>query len=258
MAMASRTLDEPFVAFSAAHVACIAQFKPAAAYSSHTAGDEFIADRRSLAMRSYRWASLLALAVHLLGIAPAGATSGQANVPRAPLDAIWRIQEFDLRFRTAQHYHSCSSLHQKISGILEAVGAGKVVVKLSCSKDELTNHAYARVATAAPVDASPQNIEAATTFDSRQVLVARLREVQLPTANDIERFPAEWRTVSLTRVAALRLGPGDCELLRGLNEQVFPHLSIRVVRKQLSCSSPALFNPARPVLVVEALIRRTA
>jgi hypothetical protein len=211
-------------------------------------------------MRSYRWTSILAIAVCLLGTAPTGASSGQANattnVIGAPLDAIWRIQEFDFHFRTSQRYHSCASLHQKISGILTAVGAGSVIVKLSCSKDQLTNDAYARVAAAAPVSASPANIEAATTFDSRQALLARLREVQLPKAEDITRFPAEWRTVSLTRMAALHLGPSDCELLEGMNEQIFPHLSIRVVRKRLSCGSPAVLSPARPVLVVEALIRR--
>jgi hypothetical protein len=207
-------------------------------------------------MRSYRWTSILAIAVCLLGSTPTGASSGQANITGAPLDAIWRVQEFDFHFRTTQRYHSCASLHEKISGILSAVGAGSVVVKLSCSNNQLTNDAYARVAAAAPVSASPENIEAATTFDSRQALLARLREVRLPTAQDIVRFPAEWREVSLTRVRTLHLGPADCELLQGMNEQIFPRLSIRVVRKQLSCTSEAIFSPTRPVLVVEALMRR--
>lgn len=209
-------------------------------------------------MSSYRWASILAIAAGLSGPASSSATAGHADVSGAPLDAIWQVQEFDFHIRTMQRYHSCSSLHQKISGILEAVGAGSVVVKMSCSKDQLTNEAFARVATAAPVNASPENIEAATTFDARQELVARLRDVQLPSAQDIQRFPAEWRTVSLTRIGMLRLGPADCELLRGMNEQIFPRLSIRVVRQQLSCNSQAVFSPARPVLVVEALVRREA
>jgi hypothetical protein len=209
-------------------------------------------------MSSYRWASILAAAVGLSGPASSSATAGHTDVTGAPLDAIWQMQEFDLHIRTMQRYHSCSSLHEKISGILAAVGAGSVVVKMSCSKDQLTNEAFARVATAAPVNASPENIEAATTFDSRQTLLARLRDIPLPTAQDIQRFPAEWRTVSLTRVSELRLGPADCELLRGMNEQIFPRLSIRVVRKQLSCNSQAVFSPARPVLVVEALVRREA
>jgi len=187
---------------------------------------------------------------------PSHATAGQA-VDGVPTDAIWRVQEFDLHIRTAQRYHSCSSLHQKISGIMNAVGAGSVVVRMSCSRDQLTNEAFAKVAAAAPFAASAENIELATTYDARQQLAARVREVQLPKAEDIQRFPAEWRTVSLTRVPSLHLGPGDCELLQGMNEQIFSRLSIRVVRKQLMCSQ-SLIAPARPMLVVEALVPRQA
>ena len=212
-------------------------------------------------MRSSAWTPILAIAVCLLGIAPSSAKTGQSNVvgetvTGVPLDAIWRIQEFDLHIRTAQRYHSCTSLRDKISGILTAVGATTVVIQMSCGRDQLTNDAIAKVATATPVDANPQNIAAATTFDTRQALIARLREERLPTAVDIEHFTAEWRTVSLHRVPDLHLGPGDCEILEGLNEQIFPQLSIRVVRKRLQCDSQALFSPTRPVLVVEALMRR--
>jgi len=209
-------------------------------------------------MRAFRWTSILVSAVALFVCGASSANTGQSNVTGVPLEAIWQIQEFDFHFRTRQHYHSCSSLHQKISGILTAVGAGSVLVKLSCSNDQLTNEAFGRVATASPIDASAENIEAATTFDTREQLIARLRDVQLPTATNIERFPAEWRKVSLGRLTALHLGPGDCELLRRMNEQIFPHLSIRVVRKQLTCSSQAIFSPGRPVLIVEALMRREA
>jgi hypothetical protein len=209
-------------------------------------------------MRFHRWTSMLiALAGVLLSTPPASATAVHA-VDGIPTDAIWRIQEFDLHIRTDQRYHSCSSLHQKISGILAAVGAGSVIVKLSCSRDQLTNETFARVVAAAPVEASPENIQAATTFDARQQLTARVRDVRLPTPTDIERFPAEWRKVSLTRVPSLRLGAGDCELLQGMHDQIFPRLSIRVVSKRLTCDSQSLFSPARPTLVVEALVRREA
>jgi len=209
-------------------------------------------------MRTNRWISILAAAVCIVSATPSGATSGQLGPDGAPVDAIWRVQEFDLHLRTADRYHSCSSLHEKITGILTAVGAGSVVVALSCRNDQLTNEAFARVAAAAPVIASAENIEAATSFDSRQALVAKIRAVRLPSANDLERFPAEWRTVSIARVPSLHLGAADCELLQGMNEQIFPRLAIRVVRKRLSCDSQAIFAPSRPVLVVEALMRREA
>lgn len=208
-------------------------------------------------MSSRRWVSVLAIAVAFSGPLSSDASAGRSDVAGAPLDAIWRVQEFDLHIRTAERYHSCSSLHEKISGIMNAVGAARVVVRMSCNMDQLTNEAHARVATAAPVHATPENIEAATTFDTRQELIARLRDVELPSVRGLERFPAEWREVSLTTVAALHLGPGDCELLRGMNEQIFPHLAIRVVRKRLSCYAP-MSTPPRPLLVVEALVRREA
>lgn len=207
-------------------------------------------------MRSSAWTPILAIAVFLLGATPSSATSGQPAVIGVPMDAIWRIQEFDLHIRSAQRYHSCTTLREKISGILEAVGATTVVIQMSCGRDQLTNETFAKVAAATPVDASPENITAATTFDTRQALVARLREQRLPTAVDLERFSAEWRTVSLHRIPDLHLSNGDCELLEGLNEQIFPRLAIRVVRKRLQCDSQALFSPTRPVLVVEALVRR--
>ena len=200
---------------------------------------------------------MLIAAAAVFSATPASATAVQA-IDGIPTNAIWRIQEFDLHIRTPQRYHSCSSLHQKISGILAAVGAGSVVVKLSCSKDQLTNEAFARVAAATPIDATPENIQAVTTFDARQQLTARVREVRLPTPEDIEHFPAEWRKVSLTRVPSLHLGAGDCELLQGMHDQIFPRLSIRVLSKRLACDSQSLFSPARPMLVVEALVRREA
>jgi len=208
-------------------------------------------------MRFHRWAFMLTFALATVANAvPVHATPGQV-IDGLPTDAIWRVQEFDLHIRTAQRYHSCSSLHQKISGILSAVGAGSVVVRMSCSRDQLTNEAFAKVAAAAPFAASAENIELATTFDARQQLAARVREVALPRPEDIQRFPAEWRRVSLTRVPSLHLGPGDCELLQGMNDQIFSRLSIRVVRKQLLCSQ-SLVAPVRPTLIVEALVPREA
>lgn len=173
------------------------------------------------------------------------------------LDAIWRVQQIDLRLRTGDRYHSCSALHSKIAAILGAVGAEKVVVSVSCNMNSLTNNVLARVATATPVEATAANVQAATTFDARAELVARLRQETLPTANDIQVFPAEWRTVAITTVRGVHLGPGDCDLLQGLTDQVFPRLSVRVVRQRLSCGA-GIGAAARPILVVEALMRGQA
>ena len=187
------------------------------------------------------------------------ATNPELTAPGATTEAIWQIQHFDLHFRAAKgRYHSCSTLHTKITGIMEAIGAGAVIVNIACGRGALVDDTFARIATALPIAASEENIRAVTTYKTEQRMIARIQQTELPTAETIERFPAEWETVTLTSIRSLRLGPEDCDLLHDMQQQVFPHVqSVRVVRKRLSCGSPNL-HPARPVLVVEALRKRNA
>jgi len=204
-------------------------------------------------MQRHRPCSIVAFAACLSCALPASAA--RVETENEVADAIWRVQEFDFHFRTSGRYHSCTSLHSKITAILREIGAGEVVVQLACAPNSLTNNTFARVATATPVQASTQNIEAATTYDSRQQLTARLRQIQLPSAADIDRFPAQWREVTLSNNRRLQLGRHDCDLLQDLTRQILPHLSVRIVRKRLNCGSPTL-DPANPVLVVSALVKR--
>jgi hypothetical protein len=82
-----------------------------------------------------------------------------------------------------------------------------------------------------------------------------MRKTQLPTATDLERFPATWRTVSLWRDAQLRLTADDCELVRAMHDQIFPKLSIRVTRGRLHCSP--LATSLKPTFEVGALVQQT-
>jgi hypothetical protein len=165
------------------------------------------------------------------------------------------LQEFSFHLNTTRRYYSCSNLHSKITAILEAVGASDVAVELSCSG--LTSNASARIAALSPVPATAENVQAATTHDSQTTLVARLRRSTLPTAETIQRFPAEWRSVSLMRTRGLQLEAQDCDLLQDISEQILPRLSVRIVKERLSCDLMSV-KTARPTLVVEALMRRTA
>lgn len=181
-----------------------------------------------------------------------GAMQANARVDEFT-EAIWKVQQIDLRMRTGDSYYSCASLQSKIAAILNAVGAAKVVVNVSC-QGAPTNYVWASVATTTPVPATPANVRAATTYDGRAQLIARLREATLPTANDVEVFPARWRKVSVVSIRRIGIGPGDCDLLRGLSEQIFPHLELRVVRKNFNCGQQII----RPILVVEALMQSEA
>lgn len=197
--------------------------------------------------RCTRPLALALTAIAIGGGAPASWSS------EAPVDAIWRVQRVDFVYKSRDVYYSCSALQSKIRAIMMAVGAHQhVTVSIDCLDGQFVNNAMARLIVALPTQATDEAVRAATTFDTRSQIAARLRRIQLPTANDIERFPAAWQTVLLTRNRALRLEPGDCDLLLGIYQQVFPRLSIFPSGKGLHCSGPG--TRARPQLKVTALM----
>ena len=173
----------------------------------------------------------------------------------APVEAIWRTQLVEFTYNSRDVYYSCSALQAKIVDILQAVGAHRrMALELHCVGDRFANHAYGRLMLAVPTEATPESVRAATTYDTRDELVARLRKLVLPTANDIERFPAHWQSVSLTRQRNLRLDASDCDLLLALRRQVFPKIPVRVESERLQCSLGASTR-IRPHLEVVALMR---
>jgi hypothetical protein len=171
------------------------------------------------------------------------------SISAEPVDAVWRIQHLNFTYRSTNVYYSCDALQAKIGEVLRAVGAHRrVAVEMRCAGNHFVNFASARVTLAAPAEATRENVRAATTFDARTRLTATVRKIRLPTPHDIERFRASWQTVSL-----LSMEPGDCELLRGIHEQLFPQLSVRVINGMPRCSSFA--TKTRPKLEVAALMR---
>jgi hypothetical protein len=196
-----------------------------------------------------------------------GVTSAKSVEPSESVDAIWRFQSFPFEYSSSNTYYNCDSLVRKVRAILKAVGAHhSVVVETRCEGGP-ANRISARIAVATPVIASEENVRAATTFDSRDQLVARLRNLTLPTANDIERFPATWQKISLARaIRDMSITPSDCDLLRGMNEQVFPRISVRVQGRKLMCGTYSTnvranvqveaLVPATPLTPVAQLLRR--
>jgi hypothetical protein len=172
-----------------------------------------------------RWLAIAALA---------GAVSMSARAD--PVTAIWKIQRIEFTYSSPTVRYSCEALQRRIAAILYAVGAhAKMAIELSCASGEQVRFATARLQLAMPVEATAENVQAAADFDTRDELVARLQQSRLPTAEEIQRFPASWRTVALTRSPPLSLGSGDCDLLRAMRDHVFPHLHVRVVSSGLNC-----------------------
>jgi len=171
-----------------------------------------------------------------------------------PLTAIWKVQRVAFNYRSTNIFYSCDGLRHKIVNIVKALGArDNVSVDLRCRPGGLTNDAVSLITLVTPVEATPENVTAATTYSAETQLAARLNRVRLPTANDIERFAAEWRTVELNRNHRLNLDSGDCELLRELIDQVLPHLRARVTKQRLNCAHGG-GSRMRPVLHVAALM----
>ena len=191
------------------------------------------------------------LAVSLCLLASAAATAVQASEPRGDITAIWRVQQLEFDYRGHRTLYSCEALERKIASVLTAVGASSgLKVQLPCRAGGLTNRAVAVITMAAPIEATPENVRAATTYSTEHLLVARLNKISLPTENDLGRFPAQWQTVALHKLR--NIDGGDCELLRALSTQVFPQLAVRA-ENRLSCP---LASSARmhPKFVVTALV----
>ncbi len=168
------------------------------------------------------------------------------------IPAIWKAQSVEFAYHGTATAYSCSTLQQRLEAILRSVGARDTlsVVMHRCTDQ---SDAYVQITLHSPVPATDEHIAAATQHDSRDVLVAKVRNESLPTAENIERFAAEWRTVSMSRDKELRLDAGDCELVKQLRREVFPRMSIRIVHDNLRCSV-AFPNLGQPQLSVAALV----
>lgn len=177
-----------------------------------------------------------ALACALLSIGAVRAAEDDKSSPSEDIDAIWHVERIAFVYSSTTVRYECGALQRRIAAILHAVGAHeRVGVELGCRSGDLVRRASANVTLAIPVEATAENLAAETDYDTHDELIARLRQEQLPSASDIEHFSASWRTVSLTRSPPLSLGAGDCELLRAMRDQVFPHLHVRVVSSGLNC-----------------------
>jgi hypothetical protein len=181
------------------------------------------------------------------------ACSQPARAPEKVITAIWSVQQLDFTYRSARGFYACNALQARLAGMLMRLGARESVkVEMECTGSGLVNSVHARISVAAPVEATEENVQAATSFDARDRLTARLNRFALPTAAEIERFPAAWRRVTLTESRQRRFDESQCELLSDVQQQILPRLSVRNVTP-LYCS-PWATRIARG-LEVDALVR---
>jgi hypothetical protein len=181
----------------------------------------------------YSWTAtciqtLLATALTFITVAAAARSSPEPTASRDVIDAVWHVQRFDFSYSSGRAFYDCHELQTRLATLLRTLGAhASVKVEMQCTGSSRVSRTRARIAVAVPVEATEENIRTATRFDARDRLVARLGGYALPTAPELERFPAQWRRVALTDSGRRRFAESECELLSAVQEQILPRLRVR-------------------------------
>ena len=204
-------------------------------------------------MRRGRSIAIPCVAV-LLAVSTAQAQSADEPAATEPVvvEAVWKPQRINFVYRGYSTLYSCRGLQDKLEKILTTVGARDHVELRAYACDDALSIARFQIALASPVEATPENVQELTTYDARDELVARVRGEQLASAEDLQRFPAVWKTISFARSREMRLEPGDCELVQQLRRHVLPRMSVQIVSDRVRCSE--FGNIGRPQLTVSALV----
>jgi hypothetical protein len=169
------------------------------------------------------------------------------------VEAVWKPQQVNFEYRGYSTTYSCRSLENKLELILRSVGAREDVQLRSYACDEQIGIARFEILLQSPVIASEDNLRELTTHDAKDDLVARVNGEKLPSAADMPRFAAVWKTVSFARDPRMRLDRGDCELVQQLRRQILPRMSVQIVKDNVRCSS-SMGNIGPPRLTVSALV----
>jgi|SRR5688500_7881696 hypothetical protein len=184
------------------------------------------------------------------------AAASQESAPEAPpVQAIWKHQELQFTFQSFTTFYSCSSLETKVKRILTAVGGNpemKMRTRGCFSPHDIARMPHMEIDIVAAVEATPEALAERDKTSSTRELAARVRGQTKELEEVLKPFPAQWKTVSLSR-GKLYLEPGDCELVDQLKDKVFPKIGVKVVEDGVSCP-PNQTSMSQPKLVVQALI----
>ena len=189
--------------------------------------------------------ALLITASLCLAAAPAMARDADPNI-----DAVWVPQVVSFTYQSNDTFYTCNGLWQKVTGILAHLGARKTAAARQVTCADFAHVVQLQIALESPAVATEETLLALTAYDSEDMLVARVRGTQLPSAEDIPRFPAAWTTLTL-RSPTMSLTAGDCELVHQLRKQVLPKLSVQVVNEPSRCNNIA--RGMAPKMTVRAL-----
>jgi hypothetical protein len=190
-------------------------------------------------------------ALLIAGAAPAESVADPAET--APVDAVWKPQRLAFQYRGYSTFYSCGGLQEKLQHILLSMGARADMRISGYACDEQLGNARFEILFHSPVEATPENVRALTTYSAQDELLARTRGETLVSATDLPRFAAQWQEVSFAHDHRMRLEPRDCELVRAVRGQILAHMSVRIVHDRAQCS-PGYGNSGPPRLTVVALV----
>ncbi len=178
-------------------------------------------------------------------LAPAAASQSGA------LDSVWKAQRITLSYRGSTTFYTCDLFERNVRLAMNVLGAHPHMLldRSHCTSREIR----LTVTFKSPIEADEKNLRELTTYSAQHELVARLNGVSLPSAADLQRFPAEWSEISFAGNPRLRLTASDCEFVDNLRRQLLPHIRVRVVSNRLFCS-PGSLAIAGPKLRVVALV----
>jgi hypothetical protein len=186
-------------------------------------------------------AALLSPAVHADASDPAAKT----------VQAVWKPVEIKYSYVGFTTAYNCDAFEQKVRNILLRLGAPeqtRVRANGCIDVNRPSRNFFVRINSAAVIPAS----EAKEPADkATRELAERLTGKKDPLKTD--PFPAQWKTVELSRDRRLDLQPGDCELMEGLSKDVLPKLSIKIVSDRVLCT-PNNLSITTPELTVSALV----
>jgi hypothetical protein len=202
-------------------------------------------------MTTFPAASWLVAAIAYITIATAAAAD--APVDGESVQAVWKPQQMNFEYRGYSTTYSCRSLEDKLELILRSVGAREDVQLQGYACDEQIGIARFQISLQSPVVASEENVRELTAHDAKGELIARVNGEKLPSAAEMPRFAAVWKTVSFARDRRMRLERGDCELVQQLRRQILPRMSVHIVKDNVRCSS-STGNIGPPRLTVSALV----
>ncbi len=158
------------------------------------------------------------------------ALSAAHGAEQDPVSAVWRTQRLTFRYHSEGRMYRCDILEHKIKQILVQLGARDRLVVRHVGCDDFAGLARLEVLMESPVIATEENVRALTRHDSEDELIARLHGAPLPSAENLERFPAAWESIALHRAPRVSLEAGDCALVQQLRRQILPKMSVQIIQ----------------------------